>query len=150
MFLNFRRYVQKATLTVLKTLLRGDWPNNDIICPTGPAASPLKWGKIQNVRGDGKTFAIDSIFWQRFRALSIPAWCKKTTLRVFIILFRGAKKKKRKPFPSPFSFLHVHLKRKSLPQRAQIRGFSPIEAIFRPPLPILRDVDAWLDQPRTN
>ena len=30
----------------------GDWPNNnDIIRPTGPAASPLKWGKIQLYKG---------------------------------------------------------------------------------------------------
>ena len=29
------------------SFLRGDWPNDGIICPTGTAASPLKWGKMQ-------------------------------------------------------------------------------------------------------
>ena len=91
------------------SFLRGDWPNNDIICPTGPVASLLKWGKIQLYNAQKVKYGIDSIFWQRFRAprdLSIAGWDQeKKSEKDFFFILLGAKKKN---FP-------LFIKRKSLP-----------------------------------
>ena len=38
---------KKNSYSSQNSFLRGNWPNNDIIRPTSPAASPLKWGKMQ-------------------------------------------------------------------------------------------------------
>ena len=75
--------------------------------PTGPAASPLKWCKIQLYKAQKVKYEIDSIFWQGFRAprdLSIAGWRKKTKMRVnLLLLYTLRSPKNKKPFPSPFS-----------------------------------------------
>ena len=74
--------------------------------------------------------------------LSIAGWeqAKKRKKRFLVIPGEQKAALKKPLFLPPFH--------PCPPLKSQIRGFSPIEAIFRYPLPILRDRNSWLDQPR--